>query len=150
MRESSVTSLVLTRDWRMPLVPQRYDRRATLTEAEREALAEVVALTPQQHLLLPSRSATHRLSRLTQPLQDVYDLGHSISKMSISYLRSMYRQMAQSGKPFWAWSRQEWLEALADAYRARSRTGTPVTIRAAAYLLCGLLITGDQQSPFLS
>lgn len=87
-------------DWRMPLSPAQYDRRATLTEAERLALAEVGALAPEQHLLMAARPSTKVLARLTQPLKDIYQLGHTSADSLVPFLRYMYQQMAYLDKPF--------------------------------------------------
>lgn len=128
-------------DWQMPLSPERYDRSATLTAAERAALADVAALAPQQHLLLPTRPSTQVLSRLTQPLQDVYHLGHTYTDAFIPFLRYMYLQMARLEKPFWAWSKEEWIAAMLPAHAPAD--GIRATMRVVAYLLCDLLIIDD-------
>jgi len=49
----------------------------------------------------------------------------------------MCQQMLQTNKPFWAWSKEEWLGAIASA---KGKHGIAITMRVAAYLLCGLLI----------
>ncbi len=128
-------------DWQMPLWPERYDRSATLTEAERVALADVGALASQQHLLLPGRPSTHILARLTQPLQDVYQLGHTHPDALIPFLRYMYQQMARLEKPFWAWSEEEWVSAMLPAHAPAD--GIRATMRVVAYLLCDLLIIDE-------
>jgi len=128
-------------DWQMPLSTERYDRSATLTEAERVALADVGALAPQQHLLLARRPSTQILSRLTQPLQDVYHLGHTYPDAFIPFLRYMYQQTAHLEKPFWAWSMQEWITAMLPAHAPAD--GIRATMRVVAYLLCDLLIIDE-------
>jgi hypothetical protein len=62
------------------------------------------------------------------------------------YLRWMYQQMLQANKPFWAWSKEEWLKATSGANS--TRRGIMVMMRVAAYLLCGLLIIDDHYLPF--
>jgi hypothetical protein len=128
-------------DWQMPLSPEQYDRSATLTEAERAALADVGALAPQQHLLLSARPSTQILARLTQPLQDVYHLGHTYPGACIPFLRYMYQQMAHLEKPFWAWSKEEWISAMLPVHAPAD--GIRATMRVVAYLLCDLLIIDD-------
>jgi integrase len=59
----------------------------------------------------------------------------------------MFERMVRTGKPFWAWSYEEWAETITFAYGKSKKTGEALTIRVAAYLLCGLLITGNQFSP---
>lgn len=128
-------------DWQMPLSPERYDRSAMLTEAERVALADVGALAPELHLLLPARPSTQILARLTQPLQDVYHLGHTSPGACIPFLRYMYQQMAHLEKPFWAWSIQDWISAMLPVHAPAD--GIRATMRVVAYLLCDLLIIDD-------
>jgi integrase len=131
----------------MPVLPEQYDRQPVLTAEEQEALAEVAALDPEKRFLLSDLTSPQALTRLVQPLRDVYHLGHRNPKQTAPYLRVMCQQMARKGKPFWAWSGEEWLEVMASTQP--SRMGIPVTIRAAAYLLRGLLITGEQFSPYI-
>jgi len=59
----------------------------------------------------------------------------------------MFKRMVQTGKPFWSWSYEEWAETITFAYGKSTKTGEALTIRVAAYLLCGLLIIGNQFSP---
>jgi hypothetical protein len=146
MRESSAVKAGMQKHWQMPLPSELYDRRPTLTPEERMVLAEVAALAPEKRFLHSDLTQPQALTRLVRPLQDVYDLGHRTPKQTAPYLRVMCQQMARLKKPFWAWSGEEWLEVMASTQP--SRTGIPVTIRAAAYLLRGLLVTGQQFSPF--
>jgi len=133
--------------WRMPLFPQWYDQSTTLTEAEREALTEKTELPLRNGFLSLNLPSTQALLRLARPLQDVYNVWHPDPTNYVPYLRWMYRQMVQRGKPFWAWSHEEWGEAATLAFGEFAQQGVPLTIRVAAYLLCGLLITGPRFSP---
>lgn len=134
-------------DWHMPLFPQWYDQSTTLTEAEREALTEKTELPLRNGFLSPKLLSTQALSHLARPLQDVYDLWHPDPTDCVPYLRWMYRQMIQRGTPFWVWSYEEWGEVATLAFGKFTQQGVPLTIRVAAYLLCGLLITGPRFSP---
>ena len=147
MSEAYAVRIGEQENWQMPLLPEWYDRTATLTEVEREALAEQAGLPIRYRFLSPKRSSTQILSRFTRPLQDVYDLWHTDSTDSVPYLRWMFGRMIQTGKPFWVWSYEEWAEAISFAYGKFKKTGEALTIRIAAYLLCDLLIIGNQFSP---
>lgn len=147
MNESHVALMEERADWQMPLLPEWYDQTATLTEVEREALAEQAGLPIRYRFLSPKRPSTQILSRLARPLQDVYDLWHTDPTDSVPYLRWMFERMVRTGKPFWAWSYEEWAETITFAYGKSTKTGEALTIRIAAYLLCGLLIIGNQFSP---
>src|SRR5258708_21622990 len=147
MNEAHAVSLEGRADWRMPLLPESYNRSATLTPAERKALFEEANLPPRYRFLSPRRPSTQILSRLTQPLQDIYDLWHTHPTDSVPYLRWMFRQLERTGKPFWAWSQEEWAEIITCAYDKLPHVGMLMTMRIAAYLLCSLLITGNQFSP---
>src|SRR6266550_4711123 len=81
--------------WRMPLVPEQYDRSTNLTDAERAALVVVLAFQGGTPTLEPYFSSTQILARLTQPLQDIYTLWHAGPNTDYTYfLRWMYRRMA--------------------------------------------------------
>src|SRR6266496_1578605 len=147
MNESRAAQIGERTDWQMPLLPEWYDQTATLTTREREALAEQAGLPIRYRFLSPKRPSTQILSRLARPLQDVYNLWHTDPTDSVPYLRWMFERMVRTGKPFWAWSYEEWAETITYAYGKSKKTGEPLTIRIAAYLLCGLLIVGNQFSP---
>ena len=107
MSESHATQIHAHDDWQMPLSLEPYDRSPTLTGAEREALAEVMAL-PRirgRPLILPNHLSNQILVRLTRPLQDVYDLNPSHSKSRLPFIYRMYGQMLKLNKPFWGWSK---------------------------------------------
>jgi hypothetical protein len=132
-------------DWQMPFELQHYDRSPVLTQVEREALSEVVANHIPRTPLLPQRQpSTHTLARLIRPLQDVHDFKQCHPGGRAPYLYCMFQQMLQTNKPFWTWSKEEWLQAIA---RANGKHGIAITMRVAAYLLCGLLIIEDQYFP---
>ncbi len=146
MSESQAMQRRASSDWQMPLSLEWYDRSTTLTQAERKALAEFAVPRKQgQSFFHPDRPLTHLLARLTRPLQDVYDLKQCHPAGRIPYLYYMCQQMFQMNKPFWAWSKEEWLKAISGASHARK--GVMITIRLTAYLLCGLLIIEDHYFP---
>jgi len=91
--------------------------------------------------LLPGRPSTQILARLTQPLQDVYQLGHTSADALVPFLRFIYRQMAHLDKPFWAWSKEEWISAMLPAHAPAD--GIRTTIRVVAYLLYDLLVIDE-------
>ncbi len=146
MAEAHARQRRTTADWQMPLSSEQYDRSPTLTQAEREALVEVIPLRPGRRFLQPEQPSIQVLARLTQPLQDIYDLKGCDPDGRTPYLRWMYQQMLQANKPFWAWSKEEWLKATSGANS--TRRGIMVMMRVAAYLLCGLLIIDDHYLPF--
>lgn len=123
-------------DWQMPLERLQYDRSPQLSEAEREALAEVMAL-PGYTFLRSAHLSNQILARLTRPLQDVYDLKPSNPRGRVPFISWMYGQMLKLNKPFWDWSKEEWLKAISDV---STRQGIVITMRVTAYLLCHLLI----------
>ena len=96
MSESYAAQIGERSDWQMPLFPEWYDRTATLTEVEREALAEQAGLPIRYRFLSPKRPSTQILSRLARPLQDVSDLWHTDPTDSVPYLRWMFGRMVQA------------------------------------------------------
>jgi len=145
MAEAHATQRRTTADWQMPLSSEQYDRSPTLTQAEREALVEVAAPRKQgDHFFQPHRLSLQALARLIRPLQDIYDLKGCYPGALVSYLYWMCLQMLQMDKPFWAWSKEEWIEAVTGAGSTRPQKGGMITARVTAYLLCGLLIIDDR------
>jgi hypothetical protein len=145
MSESPAVQISTLVDWQMPLSLEHYDRSPALTQAEREALSEVIVNhVPRTPLLPLNRPSTHTLARLIRPLQDVHDFKQCHPGGRASYLYCMCQQMLQTNKPFWVWSKEEWLKVITSA---NGKHGIAITIRVAAYLLCGLLLIEDQYFP---
>src|SRR5260370_7674050 len=101
--------------WRMPIVPEDYDR-SPLTDAERQALEHLGnasgfargALNTASRESFAARSA---LARLDQPLTDIFRLRHQDrnQKRLTSVYFVMHREMYRYGKMFWDWSADEWM-----------------------------------------
>jgi integrase len=149
MSESHAIQIETVADWQMPLSHEVYDQSPTLTQAEQEALTEVtVPRIPGHHLFRPDQPSMKVLARLLQPLHDIYDLRRSNPGGRIPYLHCMCQHMLQANKPFWAWSKEEWLRAISDANSTdKSNRGVMIMTRVTAYLLGGLLIIDDHAFP---
>jgi len=130
--------------WRMPLVPEDYDRSPLAVE-ERAALADRT-----EHVHPTNDAAAQRvrqvLARLVRPLSDVASL-HSIDRQTATgrILPVMYREMDRLGASFWQWSPAMWLDligrdarAFADARHGPARDNARAAIRTAAYLFGGV------------
>ncbi len=130
--------------WRMPLVPEDYDR-TPLTAEERAALADRT-----KHVHPTNDAAAQRarqvLARLARPLSDVASL-HSIDRATATgrIVPVMYREMEQRGLSFWEWSPATWLDligrdgqAFADARHGPARDNARAAIRTVAYLFGGV------------
>src|SRR5260370_9138819 len=145
MRESQAMEISARVDWQMPLSLEQYDRSPALTQAEREALSEVIVHHVADTRCLPlNRPPTHALARIIRALQDVHDFKQCHPGGRAPYLYCMCQQMLQTNKPFWVWPKEEWLKAISSA---KGKHGIAITMRVAAYLLCGLLILEDQYFP---
>jgi integrase len=116
------------RRW-VPLIDlARYDRGATLTNAEREMLAELA-----EHRYRWPVGAAARLSRLIAPIDDALDVIDSHPEW---WGRSSTRSLLLAGSrerglAFWGWDRDQWLHTVGGAgpnYRQ--------AVAAVAYLLC--------------
>src|SRR5260370_16576760 len=101
--------------WRMPIVPEDYDR-SPLTDAERQALehlgnASGFARGAMNTASRESFAARSALARLDQPLTDIFRLRHQDRnrKRLTSVHFVMHRQMYRHGKPFWDWSANPWM-----------------------------------------
>jgi len=135
----------------MPLVPENYDRRIALSQEEKDALAEIARLSPTAHISPAYRPVAHVLSRFARPLYDCYALRRDDADGFSRFLRYMYGAMARTETPFWAWTQEEWLAALASVPAATGPTmrvwsGELVSMRLVAYLLCGRIVAGGRFS----
>lgn len=102
----------------MPIIPQDYDR-SPLTEAEGQALehlghASQSARGAMNTASRESFAARSALSRLDQPLTDVFHVRHQdrtkVRIRSVHFV--MHREMYRRGKMFWDWSADEWMDTL--------------------------------------
>src|SRR5438876_6592617 len=104
--------------WRMPIVPEDYDR-SPLTDAERWALehlghASISARGAMNTASRESFAARSALARLDQPLDDIFRLRHQDRTQermrSVHFV--MHREMYRREKMFWDWSVDEWMDTL--------------------------------------
>jgi hypothetical protein len=143
MHKLQAAPIEIRTDSRIPLVPEQYERSSNLTDAERAALVEVLAFQGGNPTGEPYRSSIQILAHLIQPLKDVYGLWHTGAKTDYTvFLRWMCQRMVQTGKPYWVWTMEEWIEAISLHNGDRHR-GVPKAVRITAYLFCGFLIITD-------
>jgi hypothetical protein len=126
--------------WRMPIVPEDYDRRA-LTQEERWALERSV-LRPTDTSSKQAIAVRRMLTRLSRPIADIYHLRHQGRSASAesAVQRIMRGEMLRRGNTFWDWLPAEWMETLCPSvslFHARygPKKGLRVTLMDAAYLL---------------
>ncbi len=93
--------------WRMPIVPENYDR-SPLSDAERQALehlgnASGFARGAMNTASRESFAARSALARLDQPLAAIFRLRHQdrTHKRITSVHFVMHREMYRHGKMFW-------------------------------------------------
>src|SRR5258708_25249991 len=103
-------------EWRMPIVPENYDRRPPTPE-EWQALEHL----SQRHgcgIYDPrsreSRAARRIFARFDVPIADVFRLRHQgySEEMIHEVLRVMHCEMLRHGKSFWDCAEQEGLDTL--------------------------------------
>jgi integrase len=112
--------------WRMPIVPENYDRRPPTPE-EWQALEHL----SQRHVhgihdprSRESRAARRIFTRFDVPIADVFRLRHQgySEEMIREVQRVMHGEMLRHGKSFWDWSEQEWLDTLCPTWAIFSTT----------------------------
>ena len=149
MRSFSRTEALPLMVWRMPIIPEDYDR-SPVTDAERQALDHLRNASQSARGVMNTASresfaARSALTRLDQPFTDIFRLRHQDrTKERINSVRFvMHREMYRHGKMFWDWSPDEWMDTLRptsavfDATWGRM-TSCRITIMDAAYLLAGI------------
>src|SRR5712692_5191146 len=127
--------------WKMPIVPEQYDR-SPLTAEERWALERSLRVDRPRANSHEARAMRRILTRFDVPVVDVYYLRHRGYRTSIgehTVAQNLMRQeMHRHGKMFWEWSTQEWMETLCPttaAFKAKHRVSyVRSTIMDLAYL----------------
>jgi integrase len=122
------------RAWVWPVDPARYDRAPVLRPAERAALADIEGRRARRPHSGPWPDHVHvALGRLLCPLDDVLAHTGATGKTRLMALGPLLGMMHESQRPFWAWTRTEWLTML-------RRDDGPIRhhLLAASYLLCDL------------
>ncbi len=133
--------------WRMPVMPEDYDRHPLLRPEEREAL-ELLGRRNGAGVGAGARAQAYRaVARLDQPALDIAALSHTVvpgtPHCRYGALPVLHRAMATRGTPFWAWAPEEWVGMLrptaADYHRRYgvSNQGRR-TLMHLAYLLGGV------------
>lgn len=128
-------------EWRWLVDLRAYQRRPSLSLAEREALA---LLNGRFRLGLkawpePARAA---LARLLRPLYDVLEVTGACRAARNSAVHLTVEEMHQRQTTFWAWGESEWLEVLCPSEREfhvrhRWSGNCRQYVIAAGYLMCG-------------
>ncbi len=117
MASNAHVMLLAEAAWQMPVRPESYDR-SPLTEQERWALEQSVTHAGERAARSRFRSTSFRnaqrfLTRLNQPIADVFFLRHpSTAKNQVTARFAMHQAMHQYGKVFWEWSADQWVEVL--------------------------------------
>lgn len=125
----------------MPIVPENYDR-APFTHDELQALEFCITCDPNKSGSREYITAKKRLTRLDQPITDVYHLRHGDRHPLIRNSAQLLirREMYHMGKVFWDWPPDVWLEMLCPTFalfkmRHGNRHPCRSTIMDVAYLL---------------
>jgi integrase len=118
----------LERRWTPLIDPARYERTATLSDRERDALAVLDA-----HRYRWPAGTANALSRLIAPVDEALDV---IASDSAWWGRSSTRSLLlagarEHGQAFWGWDRDQWLHTLRGANNNYRQA-----VAAVAYLLC--------------
>jgi len=129
-----------TRIWRMPIVPESYDR-SPLTSSELEALAIACRLGLKSKGLTGLKRATATLQRFQQPIFDVVALRSDDLRRYRAFRCFLYEEMLRRKTSFWEWSTQEWIETLGITQAARKKyraLSMHASLMDIAYLLGGI------------
>ena len=128
--------------WTWPVELSRYERGTDLTLAQKEALALMVRNMDSTNSESYMQVAPSELEGLFSPVYEVLELMGSDGTSRLHAIRRLLWQMHHRGRPYWAWSMEEWLKVLRDEGPATEqntsrRTHGRQNLVAMAYLLCG-------------
>ncbi|MFJ2444364.1 hypothetical protein ACIOWG_28855 [Streptomyces sp. NPDC087658] len=123
LTEASAFATDAAPSWPWPVEPDRYDRRAELTGAEREALASLgTDLRRYPGGYAPEDPQWKTVRRLLRPLDDVRsslwcpDDG-SYRRGVDDAIALMLLRCAEHGRMVWAWSAEDWLALIGTSAR---------------------------------
>jgi integrase len=126
--------------WCWPINLSHYDRTPSFSDAERQALAELVDRFAHGRRPWPRRIAL-TLERLLRPLHDALNSISTPATTRGRVIARLCREMHAHGTPFWAWTEQEWMAMLSrtPATAADQPDGHAHRqyLIAVSYLLCG-------------
>ncbi len=127
--------------WRMPIVPESYDR-SPLTSEELAALAVASRLGSKARGLTGLDYAKAELQRLQTPIYDVIALRSRAVHRCRRIRRILYCEMVQRGTAFWEWSQKEWIEIICPTFQEYAKkhgtNGARPALMDIAYLLGGI------------
>jgi len=128
--------------WAWPLDLENYDRTPALSSEEQEALAAFLLPRRDRAQVVSTASQQGKLTRLMQPLSDVFALIEGDKPAKINSIHLVLRMCAREERPFWAWEHPTWLRVLGtsrEEFFTIHKPGNLTEIRqyiiAAAYLL---------------
>lgn len=138
---STLASSCEAKKWRMPIVPESYDR-SPLTSEELAALAIASRLGSKARGLTGLDYAKAELQRLQTPVYDVIALRSRDVHRCRKIRRVLYCEMAQRGTVFWQWSQDEWIEIICPTFQEYAKkhgtNGARPALMDIAYLLGGI------------
>ncbi len=111
------------RPWRMPIVPEDYDR-SPLSAAEEEALEERRSLMGGGTGTCRAHAVRAALRRLTTPLVDVTARDERVDGrrgVLVAATTALCNEMLRRRRAFWQWSTEDWLETVAATPAAYTR-----------------------------
>ncbi|HYU72976.1 MAG TPA: tyrosine-type recombinase/integrase [Ktedonobacteraceae bacterium] len=143
MTNTSAPSLPIlpTTPWQMPITPQAYpDRKSRLTDEEK-ALMEYYVNAVGALSGLRAKNVIDQLARFEQPYADTVRLISHSRNISIGR-RHLFAAMVRTGKAFWAWPKETWVEVVQTAPREVQAQGVRLWMTLLAYLFCDFLYVG--------
>lgn len=112
----SETRTAQRRDWKMPIVLERYDR-SPLTAHEKEMMAPAARLRGNARGVNGLNYAKRELARFQEPIFDVMALRTHAEYRHRSIRKVLYREMIQRNASFWQWSKEDWVDILCPTYQ---------------------------------
>jgi hypothetical protein len=128
--------------WQMPICPKSYpDRHSALTEEE-EVLIQRYLTASGSSLAYWTKSWLKQLARFERPFLDTVRLTTDTDRSLVAGRRHLFTYMLQTGKAFWAWPQEIWIEVIQSAPQGRTGSGTRFWMITLAYLFCNFLYVG--------
>lgn len=111
-RKGPTVPEVPTNPWVWPLDVASYDQMPVLSSEEQEALALFLLPRRDRAQMVSTASQQGKLTRLMQPLADVFTIIEGDKAAKINSIHLLLRMCIREERPFWAWEHPTWLRIL--------------------------------------
>jgi len=140
-------TVVPSRVWQMPIEPETYpDRNPLLTDDEKALMEQYVSAPVRTLAGHRAKELLSKLKRFDARFLDVVRLTSHYKVAIANGRRHLFTHMLQTGRAFWVWPKEVWIEVIQNAPISQKAGGTRFWMILLAYLFCDFLYVGPSIS----